>query len=301
MSKQPSLSEMSPESFVRETLALFIEESAENRRVDGGRYFDAPLVGFSSADDPLFTKYKEIIGEFHLTPCEIFELTHGKCAEGVRLSVISWVVPISADTREANRKQDKFPAMLWSHTRFFGEPFNEKLRDHLVDQLTNAGYRAVAPARSPHFVHHMHGPRVGFTSNFSERHTAYACGLGTFGHCDGLITPKGKAIRLGSVVTDLVLTPSRRPYPNHHANCLYFFNGSCRACESRCPGGAITREGKDKDKCYDFMHNVSAPAKGAEYGVRITGCGLCQTRVPCEFEIPKLIQKHYKGEKEAKG
>ena len=31
--------------------------------------------------------------------------------------------------------------------------------------------------------------------------------------------------------------------------------------------------------------------KRAEYGVKITGCGLCQTKVPCEFEIPKRIQK----------
>jgi hypothetical protein len=27
--------------------------------------------------------------------------------------------------------------------------------------------------------------------------------------------------------------------------------------------------------------------------VDITGCGLCQTKVPCEFEVPKLIQKQY--------
>ena len=286
-----------PEDFIRQAIARFVRESSSNRRkVDGGRYFGAPLIGFASGDDPLFKQYKRIIGRFHLAPREIFDLTFGKSEDARALSVISWVLPISEDTRKANRDQKRFPALLWSHTRFFGEPFNEKLRDHVVAELTRRGYRAVAPARSPHFVHHTHKPRVGFTSNFSERHAAYVSGLGTFGLCDGLITPRGKAGRLGCVVTDLVLSPSDRPYDDPNAHCLYHFNGSCRACEARCPAGAITREGHDKDKCYDFMHNTSSPAKNSEYGVDITGCGLCQTKVPCEYEIPKVIQKHRRSE-----
>jgi len=35
--------------------------------------------------------------------------------------------------------------------------------------------------------------------------------------------------------------------------------------------------------------------------VKIAGCGLCQTKVPCEFEIPKLIQKEYKRKALAAG
>jgi L-lactate utilization protein LutB len=43
---------------------------------------------------------------------------------------------------------------------------------------------------------------------------------------------------------------------------------------------------------------VIRKTKKAEYGVEIAGCGLCQTKVPCEFEIPKLIQKE-RGYKKA--
>ena len=114
-----------------------------------------------------------------------------------------------------------------------------------------------------------------------------------FGLCDALITPRGKAVRLGSVVTDPILAPPERPYPHRQANCLYSFNGSCKACVSRCPTGAITVEGHDKDKRFDSMHDLGAPAKGQEYGVKIVGWGLCQTRVPCEFEIPKPVRKEY--------
>jgi len=284
-----------PERFIQQAIVKFVQESSSNRRkVDGGRYFDSPLVGFASANDPLFKQYKKIIGRFHLSPQDIFDLTFGKSDRKKELSVISWVLPISEDTRRANRKEDKYPSLVWSHTRYFGEPFNVKLRNHVVSLLKRRGYKAAAPTNSPYFKHHMHSSKVGFTSNWSERHAAYACGLGTFGLCDGFITPKGKAMRLGTVVTDLILKPSDKPYPHYHANCLYFFNKTCKVCTTRCPRGAIALTGHDKDKCFDYMENVCRPAKGAEYGVKITGCGLCQTQVPCEFQIPKAIQKEYR-------
>lgn len=295
-SRETTLFAKHPEKVIEKAIVKFVQESSSNRRkVDGGRYFGLPLVEFASADDPLFKEYKKAFGRFHLSPKDIFDLTFGKSDRNKELSVISWILPISEDTRKANRKATKFPSLLWSHTRYFGEPFNSKLRDHVVSLLKRKGYKALAPTKSPHFIHHMHAPRVGFTSNFSERHAAYACGLGTFGLCDGFITPKGKAVRVGVVVTDLVLKPSDKPYAYHHGNCLYYFNRTCKVCATRCPAGAITSKGHDKDKCFDFMHNVSRPANSAKYGVKITGCGLCQTKVPCEFQIPKLIQKYYKG------
>jgi epoxyqueuosine reductase QueG len=257
--------------------------------VDGGRYWERPLVGFASGDDPLFRQYKKIIGKYHLTPKEIFELTFGKGQRPKQISVISWVLPTSEDIRKSNREEKTYPSLLWAHARDFGEKFNVKLRNHIVSLLTKKSYQAVAPMNSPHF-RRLKSPRVGLTSNWSERHVAYACGLGTFGLSDGLITPKGKAIRVGSVVTNLPLRPSQRNYINHHANCLYYSYGTCKICAKRCPAGAITAKGHDKDKCREYAYGTLR-TKRAEYGVKITGCGLCQTKVPCEFEIPKRIQK----------
>jgi epoxyqueuosine reductase QueG len=65
----------------------------------------------------------------------------------------------------------------------------------------------------------------------------------------------------------------------------------------RCPAGAITTKGHDKNKCYDYVYSTARGSKSVEYGVKITGCGLCQTKVPCEYEIPKLIQKEYRRNK----
>jgi epoxyqueuosine reductase len=283
-----------PERFIKRAIERFVEGSPANRRkTDGGRYWEAPLVGFASGRDPLFKEFKKIIGKFHLTPREIFDLTFGKDEDQRELSVISWILPTSEDIRRSNRKEETYPSLLWAHARDFGEQFNVKLRDHLVSLLQKRGYRSVAPMNSPLFKW-VKSSRVGFASTWSERHAAYCCGLGAFGLSDGLITAKGKAMRVGSVVTDLILQPSERVYPHHHANCLYYFNGSCKACAARCPAGAITAKGHDKEKCSRYFLKVVAPAKKAEYGVSITGCGLCQTKVPCEFEIPKVIQKEYR-------
>jgi ferredoxin len=280
-----------PEKFIERVIAKFVQESPANlRKVDGGRYWETPLVGFASGDDPLFKQYKKIIGEFHFTPQDFFEMTFGRRKPSKELSVISWVLPAFEDIRKSNRKEVRYPSLLWAHARDFGEQFNIKLRNHLVALLKKKGFKAVAPMNSPHWKQ-LRSPDVGIASNWSERHIAYACGLGAFGLSDGLITAKGKAIRIGSVVTDLPLKPSEKIYPHHQANCLHFFNRTCKTCAVRCPAGAITEKGHDKDKCLEYSYSVVSQAKKGEYGVKITGCGLCQTKVPCEFEIPKLIQK----------
>jgi len=286
-----------PERFIEKTITQFVQENPANRRkVDGGKYWDTPLVGFASGDDSLFKQYKKIIGKFHYTPQEIFDLTFGKGKRSRTLSVISWVLPASEDIRKSNRKETKYPSLLWAHARDFGEQFNVKLRNHLVSLLTKKGYKAVAPMVSAHWKW-VRSSRVGLASKWSERHAAYACGLGAFGLSDGLITAKGKAMRVGSVVTDLPLKPSEKGYPHHRANCLYYFDKTCKACAARCPAGAITAEGHDKDRCYEYTHAGIVQEKKEEYGVKISGCGLCQTKVPCEFEIPKLIQKQYLNKK----
>ena len=284
-----------PERFVERAITKFVQESPANRRkVDGGKYWDAPLVGFASGEDPLFRQYKKIIGRFHLTPHEIFDLTFGKSKRPRQLSVISWILPASKDIRASNQKEDTYPSLLWAHARDFGEQFNVKLRNHVVSLLEKKGVKAIAPMNSPHWKR-FRSPRVGWASNWSERHAAYACGLGAFGLSDGLITAKGKAMRVGSVVVDLPLQPSVKRYPHHQSNCLYYFNKTCKACASRCPAGAISEKGHDKDKCFQYTYEMIGPAKKGEYGVAIAGCGLCQTNVPCEYEIPKLIRKQYRN------
>jgi epoxyqueuosine reductase QueG len=278
------------EKSIIDEIRRFVAESPEGRFPDSDeRYFDEPLVGFVAADDPLFTDYKRIIGDFHLTPRELMTGTLGE-EGGAPATVISWVLPITRPTRETNRVEGRFPSRQWAQTRSFGEQLNGALRRHLVAWLAGRGYRAFAPQFSPIWKEYPDTP-VGVASAWSERHAAYAAGLGTFSLNDALITPRGIAHRLGSVITDLPLAPSPRPYPDFRHNCLWYREGTCGACIGRCPVGAISRQGHDKAGCREYVYSVVPREVGELYGVPATGCGLCQTSVPCEGMIPPGITR----------
>jgi len=253
-------------------------------RYPTGPYFDRPLVGFASLDDPLFSDYKEIIGDFHLTPRELFQSEFGE--EPANGTVICWILPINEVVRKSNRYQSDYPSKEWSRTRTHGEALNGELRRHLVSWLSRAGHRALAPQFSPRWQEFADTPK-GRASSWSERHAAYAAGLGTFSLNDGLITTKGIAHRCGSVITDLLLPPSPRDGRGYADNCLYYREGSCGACIGRCPVGALSFGGHDKGRCGDYVYATVPAAVSEKYGVKFTGCGLCQTRVPCESGIPR--------------
>lgn len=273
------------EESVREEIQRFVNESWDNRFPGSDvPYFDEPLVGFSAANDPLFLGYKTVIGEFHFTPRE---LVAASLPEGPWLpaTVICWVLPITDRIRASNRDETVYPSQAWAQTRSFGEQFNTSLRRHMIEWLNDKGFNAAAPQLMPAWREMGETP-VGIASTWSERHAAYAAGLGTFSLNDALITPKGIAHRLGSVITDLELVPSQRPYHDHRSNCLYYREGTCGACIKRCPAGALSSEGHDKYTCRSYVYGTIPDAVGERYGVTATGCGLCQTKVPCEGRIP---------------
>ncbi len=273
------------EQIIRDEIRSFVLESPDNRFPDGEqRYFDEPLVGFAAADDPLFAEFRKIIGEFHLTPAEIMENTYGP-GVGEAKTVICWILPITRKTRESNRKEEKLPSREWALTRYHGEHFNTLLRIFLVDLLRYAGAQAVAPLISGMW-RPVRDPRAGMASTWSERHAAYAAGLGTFSLNDGFITERGIAHRCGSVITDAEIPPTMRSCADPWSNCLYFREGGCGLCIQRCPVGAISLKGHDKDKCQAYVYGELRFSAGELYGVMETGCGLCQTRVPCESMAP---------------
>ncbi len=283
------LSGDSPSLWLEGVIKNFCSESSDNslQNETTERAWDDPLVGFSSGGDPLYAALKEDIGPFYMTPSEVFERTFPQIAASPPdLSVITWILPQTRATKADNRKETAYPSERWVRSRSFGEAFNDKLRKYVVATLQEAGFEAVAPVDSP-FWSRETSARYGFASRWSERHAAYVSGLGTFGLCDGLITPVGKAIRCGSVVSRIRIRPTVRSYTDHHGYCLYFSHGKCGKCIKRCPAGAISKQGHDKTICRAYLRNVTAEYGKKVFGIETHGCGLCQTRVPCESKIPR--------------
>jgi epoxyqueuosine reductase QueG len=274
-------------NWIADLIRDFISDSPQNTMKNKTLEpaWDDVLVGFAAGADSIWQQYKEFVGAFHWTPWEVFNQHCPQESAGAEeLTVISWVLPQRELVRRANRKSKNYPAEEWARIRVYGEEFNAALRQHVAKRLEQAGHAAIAPMLVSNWTI-VNSSRFSYASSWSERHAAHAAGLGTFGLCDGLITAKGKAMRVGSVVAKISIEPTPRPYSDHRAYCLFFDNGTCGKCIDRCPVRAITEAGHDKEKCRQHLARSREYVKKT-YKFEGYGCGLCQVGVPCEAGIP---------------
>lgn len=257
------------------------------------QFFKDPIYGYGNGADPLFQFYKNDIGDFLLLPHEWLKLKYGKDYTPEDVTVICWVFPQTDDNVQSNGEETQYPSYGWAYNRTFGEDYNRRFAKAKEDEFTANGVDAIAPMSHETFKWHT-SEKYGYASNWSERHAAHICGLGTFGLCDGLISAAGKAVRYGSVIVAAKYPVTQRPYTRYNEYCIA--DKGCRACINRCPAGAITAEhGHDKEKCrqYQVTHILPYAKEKFDFNSENTsipvtyGCGLCQCGVPCEHNIPR--------------
>lgn len=262
-------------SSLKSALDYYVENEPANSLPDGMKIFDTPLLGFADAGDPIFKEYKkeEVIGSLFVLPQEW--LPEAK-------TVISYFLPFSAEIRSSNYGGPP-TSVEWLHARFLGEKFNQDVRKFLLGELEKLGGKAVVPALHDNYF----ADYDTFSSNWSERHIAYAAGLGSFGLNRGLITEKGLAGRFGSLITTLQFPVTSRSGGGAFENCPYFTDESCSACVKRCPSGAIKMDGKDKAACNQYTRvEDHLQELRLQFGYDHSVCGKCQVNVPCEDRIP---------------
>jgi hypothetical protein len=215
--------------WIRNVAKDFVAGPANDMQLPSGPEpaFGPPLVGFAAGNDKLWDDYKVHVGAFHWTPAEAFRLGFpDENPAPEELSVVNWILPQTSATRRDHRKEKEFPSERWAHSRIMGEQFvNDGLRRRMVEALAREGVQAVAPVLLPAWSR-QDSEKFVFASTWSERHAAYAAGNGTFGLCDGLITPVGKSMRTGSVIVRAALPPTPRPYTSHREYCLFFNSGT---------------------------------------------------------------------------
>jgi ferredoxin len=234
--------------------------------------WDEPLIGIASAHDPLFERFQdpEVVGPGHRLPYEWLP--------GAR-SVISVFLPFTEHISANYSKEQRYSAIEFSSGKWNGSKFLNVVRRALIRFSERHGGAAVAPNIDPRYDSN------GWRPFWSERHAAFAAGLGTFGLHQNFISEKGALGRLCSVVTTLQLTPTERRYTEVYGYCLYAFDGSCRACIRRCPTGAVTDVGKLQGRCE--THGNKEHFKEWNYG----SCGHCSTNIPCSRQVPAKIRK----------
>jgi epoxyqueuosine reductase QueG len=224
-----------------------------------------PIIGFSAARDPLFDQFKEIVRPTHATPRELLP--------GAK-SVVVYFFPFSKTLHEENFEAEVHCSRSWAVAYGETNQLIADINDHLRVQLELNGYRAALIPPTHNF------DAETLMSDWSHRHVAYAAGIGRFGVHNLMITEKGCTGRLGSMVTDLALEPSRRPEEEF---CLQKAGTECLKCVERCQYDALFADAYDRHACYrqclanDRYHD----------DLELTdACGKCSAMVPCSVTNP---------------
>ena len=183
-------------------------------------------------------------------------------------SVCAFFLPFAPEIVQANAR-DELAAAEWARAYVETNALLADICAMLGDEL---GRKGIAVAWEP--PTHNFDP-VRLVSAWSHKSIAAIAGLGEFGHHQMLITEAGCAGRFGSVVLDVAIPPSApNKGPEESALCTY--DQGCRACIRRCPAGALTEEGFDRNQCYAqcLVNDAQWPQWLADV------CGKCATG-PC--------------------
>jgi epoxyqueuosine reductase len=230
-----------------------------------GEFFRAPLIGFSSAADPLYDQLKEIIGAWHLHPQDI--LPEAK-------TVISFFLPFSIETVYQNQQHEP-AARAWAESYVAANQLIGHISEQLIEFLASKGIMAATlPATHSYDAEKLQ-------SAWSHRSAAYIAGLGRFGVNRMLITPVGCAGRYGTVITAAELPADVRSEQEY---CRYHQNGSCLACIRACPVGALRVDGFDKFRCNDRL--LKNATQFSDIGF-CDVCGKCVVAGPCAVMAEK--------------
>jgi len=221
-----------------------------------------PLVGYVSARDSRFQELRHLVSPSHRLPRDLLAAAR---------SVVSFFVPFDSAVVRSNRRGGDQVAPEWPLAYVETNDLIDSIAQGLIAELAAVGVAAVAEQAT-----HNWDP-VAMVSRWSHKSVAVIAGLGSFGLHHMVITDLGSAGRFGSLVVDADLTQTSAGTEGSKTRCRYQLDGSCAVCTARCPVGALTKEGLDKDRCYARCLQVAEQHQ--ELGL-VEVCGKCATG-PC--------------------
>lgn len=288
----------SPNDWLEEAFCSILLEAGGNVLEDfqATPIFERPIMGVTEAGDDIFGVFRSVVSSRHIRPADLLRSRDPRWSARNTVKVVSWALPFSREIPASNRGRE-WPSALYSVARNNGAALIHQTLGRIVRILRERGYASIAPALTQEYDA-FRSWEFTYSSTWSERHVAYAAGLGRFGLNGCLITARGTNVRLASIVTTLPLDVTVKKRPDHRASCLENGGEGCGLCVERCPVGAISRQGFDKARCYGrrqairekflepysqkFGLHPSPIVKGGrrESGFSL-GCALCMSDVPC--------------------
>lgn len=243
----------------------------ERSRIQKTKYRE-PLIAFASVDAPLFNRLGDIGAKSHCHPKSLLQNAR---------TVISYFIPFTESVIESNNV-DGLSSLEWVIAYAETNKLILDLGHHLKTIIGKEGFETYVPKPTNNF------DKSTLESQWSHKHVACIAGLGTFGMHSMIITERGCAGRLGSVITELYVeyipaSHSQSEIPEREF-CPCNDKGETPPCVEKCSFGALTGDGLDKFLCYEQC------LKNSEYFKDFPladVCGKCASGVPCSFEIPK--------------
>lgn len=249
---------------IDKSIKKYVKDYSKRKEITSD--WQEPLLAYADANDHLFKKLKKVISPSHAVPSDFLKEA---------ATVITFFLPFKNSINESNIK-GRLSSKEWAVAYIETNQLILEINKHVKAILRKKGYKSTIIQATHNF------DEENLISDWSHRHAAYIAGLGTFGINNMLITDKGCAGRVGSIVTDLKLRPTNRP---NNEYCLYKYNGGCRVCIDRCIVDAleVNPEKFDRFSCYDIcLENI-------EYhtDLDVTDvCGKCCVGLPCTTENP---------------
>lgn len=259
---------------VREFIGAFVADY--ERQDDIATSWGEPLVGFASADDSYIQSLPKLIRKGHGAPREVLDDAS---------IIVAYFVPFTRELAKTNLTDTGLASPEWARAYEETNAMFKFLNEALITFLRTRGYDGgVSPKASTFYQDEL-------VSDWSQRHFAYAAGLGTFGVNNMLITKRGCCGRYNTVVTNLDVEPDGQTEGEH---CLYKKDGSCLICVKHCPIGALSAEKYNRHLCYELckknasIHTEFGSSYLDESGDGASGrgsevCGKCVTQSPCAF------------------
>ncbi|MFT8315799.1 MAG: hypothetical protein ABF633_16355 [Clostridium sp.] len=259
-----------------------------------------PLIGVADGNDPIFEKFKEVVSADHLTPKEIWRDNNLPYLNNLdnSIRVLSIVFPYTSFIRDKYSNGSDLPPEIYSLSRHIASYFIPDVLSKLAEYIKSKGFYAVVGIKSPSFKENVSSADKLYAT-WSERHAAFAAGLGKFGLHAALITEAGCNVRLGSIITNAPLEITPRTDDEPYGNCLFYKNNTCKKCVVHCPINAVSEYGHNKIICFKQRNRVRDEMRARLGGIiddsikhlcskdnLRAGCALCQFDVPCMDKNP---------------
>lgn len=244
--------------FIKNTIMEFINEYCRENNLEN--IWEEPIVGFADANSQYISNLKNVVVDCHYLPSDYLKKPK---------IIVSYFLPFKREVGKSNNFKG-LTSEKWANAYKITNKIAQEINKYIICKLEKRGYRCANPTDIGVFDYNI------LKSKWSQRHIAYAAGIGTFGINNMLISDKGSCGRYFSIVTDLDVEPDK---PIKEERCKYKIDKTCGVCVKKCEVGALTYESFDRFKC----------SKNCKKNVEIFGvdvCGKCVVELPCSYRNP---------------